>query len=101
MQSAPAGARPTWPLHFGKWFGCELSESNRRQLWGSHTGFCALSDDADFLYKCTALYAPDCEHSILWNDPKIAIEWPTRNPIISRKDFEAPPLAQASGLPSC
>ena len=88
--------------HFGKWFGCELSESNRRQLWvppGFAHGFCALSDDADFLYKCTALYAPDCEHSVLWNDPTIAIEWPTKAPLLSKKDLEAKPLSQSAGLP--
>ena len=87
---------------FGKWFGLELSESNRKQLWippGYAHGFCSLSDDADFLYKCTALYAPDCEHSILWNDPTIGIDWPTKSPLLSRKDLEAPTLAKAPRLP--
>lgn len=81
---------------FGKWFGLELSESNRKQLWippGFAHGFCALSDETDFLYKCTALYAPECEHSILWNDPAIGIEWPTRSPLLSKKDLEAKPLS--------
>ena len=89
--------------HFGKWYGCELSESNRRQLWvppGFAHGFCCLSDETDFLYKCTALYAPASEHSILWNDPAIAIEWPTRSPLLSKKDLEAPVLAKVTGLPS-
>ena len=88
--------------HFGKWFGCELSESNRQQLWippGFAHGFCALSDAADFLYKCTALYSPQSEHSILWNDPKIGIQWPTRSPLLSAKDQAAPLLEQVSGLP--
>ena len=87
---------------FGKWFGMELSESNRKQLWippGYAHGFCSLSDDADFLYKCTALYAPDCEHSILWNDPTIGIDWPTKSPLLSKKDLEAPTLTKAPGLP--
>lgn len=89
--------------HFGQWYGCELSESNRRQLWvppGFAHGFCVLSDEADFLYKCTALYAPDCEQSILWSDPTIGIQWPTRTPLLSKKDLEAPPLAQVRRLPS-
>ena len=89
--------------HFGKWYGCELSESNRKQLWvppGFAHGFCCLSDETDFLYKCTALYAPASEHSILWNDPAIAIEWPTRGPLLSKKDLEAPVLAKVTGLPS-
>lgn len=88
---------------FGKWFGCELSEANKKQLWipqGFAHGFCALSDDADFLYKCTALYAPDCEHSIAWNDPAIGIDWPTQAPLLSKKDLEAPVLAKAPRLPT-
>lgn len=88
--------------HFGKWFGIELSESNRQQLWipaGFAHGFCALTDDTDFLYKCTALYAPDCEQSILWNDPAIGINWPTKNPLLSKKDLEAPGLSKAPKLP--
>lgn len=88
--------------HFGKWFGCELSESNRKQLWvppGFAHGFCCLSDETDFLYKCTALYAPHCEHSVLWNDPQLAITWPTERPLLSKKDLEAPTLAKAPALP--
>lgn len=89
--------------HFGKWFGCELSASNKKQLWippGFAHGFCALTDDADFLYKCTALYAPDCEQSIAWNDPAIGIDWPTQRPLLSKKDLEAPLLATAPRLPT-
>ena len=88
--------------HFGKWYGCELSESNRKQLWvppGFAHGFCCLSDETDFLYKCTALYSPASEHSVLWNDPAIGIDWPTRQPLLSKKDLEAPLLSKAAGLP--
>ena len=88
--------------HFGQWYGVELSESNRQQLWippGFAHGFCALTDEADFLYKCTALYAPDCEQSILWNDPMMAIEWPTSSPLLSKKDAEAPLLSKVARLP--
>lgn len=87
---------------FGKWFGAELSESNKQQLWippGFAHGFCALSDEADVTYKCTALYAPDCEQSLLWNDPKLAIDWPTRSPLLSKKDAQAPTLENARQLP--
>lgn len=87
---------------FGKWFGCELSESNRRQLWippGFAHGFCALSDDTDFLYKCTALYAPESEQSIRWDDPAIGVEWPTKSPLLSKKDLQAPLLSEVARLP--
>ncbi|MDP1822722.1 MAG: dTDP-4-dehydrorhamnose 3,5-epimerase family protein [Archangium sp.] len=39
------------------------------------------------------LYAPECEQSILWSDPAIGIEWPTRSPLLSKKDLEAKPLS--------
>lgn len=88
---------------FARWFGIELSESNRRQLWippGFAHGFCALTDDTDFLYKCTALYAPDCEQSVLWNDPALGIDWPTKSPLLSAKDAVAPVLSAVTRLPT-
>lgn len=87
---------------FGKWFGCELTEENKKQLWvpnGFAHGFCVLSDEADFLYKCTAAYAPNCEHSVLWNDPAIGISWPLSEPVLSKKDLAAPVLKDAPSLP--
>ena len=89
--------------NFGKWYGAELSESNRRMLWippdFAH-GFCALTDDADVLYKCTALYDGKADRSILWNDPDIGIEWPVPNPLLSPKDAAAPRLKDAPVLPA-
>ena len=49
-------------------------------------GFLVLSDSADFEYKCTAYYAPDDEYTLLWNDKKIGIDWPMKNPVLSEKD---------------
>ena len=83
--------------HFGKWFGCELSEANKQQLWvppGFAHGFCVLSDEADFVYKCTQLYAPQNEAAVLWNDPALGIEWPVKEPVLSKKDASALPLAE-------
>ena len=85
---------------FGKWAGVELSEANRRQLWipeGFAHGFIALEDDTHFLYKTTDVYAKDCERSIAWNDPAIAIEWPRLGgaPLLAPKDAAAPHLAAA------
>ncbi|MGE5147817.1 MAG: dTDP-4-dehydrorhamnose 3,5-epimerase, partial [Candidatus Eiseniibacteriota bacterium] len=65
--------------HFGKWFATEISEENRRMLWvppGFAHGFCAISDMADLVYKCTELYDARTDRSILWNDPDIGIAWP-------------------------
>jgi dTDP-4-dehydrorhamnose 3,5-epimerase len=87
---------------FGKWTGMELSEANKRQLWippGYAHGFCVLSESADFFYKCTDLYAPELERGIRWDDPALAIDWPTRSPLVSKRDAAAPVLANAPVLP--
>ncbi|WP_419815082.1 dTDP-4-dehydrorhamnose 3,5-epimerase [Glacieibacterium sp.] len=86
--------------HFGKWVGYELSAANKRMLWvppGFAHGFVVLSDTADFLYKCTTLYAPAHERSIAWNDPAIGIDWPLdgATPLLSGKDAAAVTLAEA------
>ncbi|MDA1017930.1 MAG: dTDP-4-dehydrorhamnose 3,5-epimerase [Planctomycetota bacterium] len=84
---------------FGEWVGVLLSETNHRQLYippGFAHGFCAMSDEADVLYKCTDLYAPQHERTILWNDPSIGIEWPeVGTPIVSKKDQLGQMLADA------
>ena len=81
---------------FGQWTGIELSSENKKQLWvpkGFAHGFFVLSDYADFHYKCTDYYHPPSEHSILWNDPKIGIDWPiTDLPVLSSKDQNGVPL---------
>lgn len=75
---------------FRKWFGVSLSAENKRQLWippGLAHGFLVLSESADFIYKCTDLYAPEHERTLLWNDPAIGVEWPIDGePILSDKD---------------
>ncbi|QQR42051.1 dTDP-4-dehydrorhamnose 3,5-epimerase [Myxococcus xanthus] len=87
---------------FGQWVAVELSSDNRRQLWippGFAHGFCVVSDSADFHYKCTALYAPETERSVVWNDPDLAIPWPVSEPLLSPKDAQAPRLRDAPLLP--
>ena len=84
---------------FGRWAGATLSARNRRQLWippGFAHGFCVTGETALFCYKCTELYAPEHEGSILWNDPAIGIAWPLEHPTLSAKDAAAPPLAAVS-----
>ena len=87
---------------FGKWYGAELTDENNLQLWippGFAHGFCVLSDSADFHYKCTDVYAPEGDRGILWNDPEIGIPWPAIDPLLSKKDAQAPRLADAPVLP--
>ena len=75
---------------FGRWVGMELSEENQRMLWvpaGFAHGFIVVSDSADFLYKTTDYYAPQHERCIAWDDPRLAIVWPSGlNPKLSAKD---------------
>ena len=88
---------------FGRWFGLALSDANKLMLWippGFAHGFCAIEDDSDLVYKCTRLYDPPSDRSILWNDPAIGIEWPIAKPVLSAKDANAPRLAEATMLPA-
>jgi len=76
---------------YGKWVGEVLSATNKRQLWvppGLAHGFVVLSETAEFLYKTTDYYAPEHERCIAWNDPTLAIAWPslTIAPKLSAKD---------------
>lgn len=64
---------------FGKWFGVELTEENKKQFYispGFAHGFLVLSDTAEFCYKVTDFYHPNDEVGIAWNDPAIGIQWP-------------------------
>ena len=77
---------------YGKWFGVELSAENKKQFYiseGFAHGFVVLSDEAEFVYKCTDFYHPGDEGGVLWNDPDIGIDWPIpegMEPILSEKD---------------
>lgn len=84
---------------FGKWFGIELTAENKKQLLipkGFAHGFITLTEDVEVQYKVDEFYAPECDRSIIWNDPQIGIEWPINiQPILSTKDENAPLLKDA------
>ncbi|MBF0199523.1 MAG: dTDP-4-dehydrorhamnose 3,5-epimerase [Planctomycetes bacterium] len=76
---------------FGKWEAYYLSDQNKSQLYvppGFAHGFVVVSDSALFTYKCTDLYHPECEKTILWSDPDLNIPWPVDTPLLSKKDKE-------------
>lgn len=78
---------------FGKWTGITINASNKKQLWvppGFAHGFQVVSEYADFEYKCTDYYDPDDEGIIHWNDPTLNISWPINDPVVSKKDSQAP-----------
>ncbi|MFW2830595.1 dTDP-4-dehydrorhamnose 3,5-epimerase [Sphingomonas sp. ID0503] len=84
---------------FGKWTGVELSAANKRMFWvppGFAHGFVSLQDGTEFLYKCTDFYDPSDEHSLLWNDPAVGIDWPVDYPVqLSAKDAVGKRLTEA------
>ncbi len=85
---------------FGQWVGEILSAENKRQLWvpeGFAHGFYVLTETAEFTYKCTDYYNPKAEHSLIWNDPRVGIEWPLDGePSLSAKDIAGKILSEAT-----
>jgi dTDP-4-dehydrorhamnose 3,5-epimerase len=82
---------------FGEWESFELDDERNLQLFvpiGFAHGFCALSEVADFVYKIGSYYDPATERGIAWDDPDLAIPWPTEQPIVSERDRNNPTLAQ-------
>jgi dTDP-4-dehydrorhamnose 3,5-epimerase len=80
---------------FGRWAGVTLSAANHHQLYvpaGFAHGFAVLSEVAEVVYKCSALYDRDDEIAIRYDEPAFAIEWPVASPILSPRDASAPTL---------
>jgi len=90
---------------FGQWVGFELNDENHRMMWippGFAHGFLTLSDEVDFLYKCTDFYAPEYERVLAWNDPSVGIEWPLpagTTPTLAARDAVALGLHDIDALP--
>lgn len=81
---------------FARWVALDLSAENRRQVFvpvGFGHGFLALTD-AEVQYRCSNYHTPSAEHSLAWNDPGLAIEWPIASPILSPRDRRAGSLAE-------
>lgn len=86
---------------FGKWVAAELTAENGHQLYvpiGFAHGFVTLLPDTEVEYKCSNLYAPDCEGGVIWNDTAIALPWPLppEGPKLSPKDEILQPLDEAT-----
>ncbi|SHM58966.1 dTDP-4-dehydrorhamnose 3,5-epimerase [Gracilibacillus kekensis] len=85
--------------NYGKWYGVELTEENKKQLLvpkGFAHAFMTLTENVEVEYKVDEVYSPENDRGILWNDPDIGIEWPLDvEPILSDKDKNAPTLKEA------
>jgi len=87
---------------FSQWVATSLSAENHQQLWvpvGFAHGFLTLSAVAEVQYKASGFWNRDCERSLRWNDPALAITWPLEQagvaqPLLAEKDAAAPELAQ-------
>jgi len=80
---------------FGRWVAEILSDKNHKSLFvprGFAHGFCVLSDKADVLYKVDNEYSSENERGIIWNDSTLEINWPSDNPILTKKDLDLPTL---------
>lgn len=83
---------------YGQWQGFILSAENKRQLLvpqGFAHGFCTIVTNTEVQYKVDEFYSPEHDRGIAWNDPKLAIDWPTSTPILSKKDECHPNLDEA------
>lgn len=86
---------------YGRFVATRLSAENFRQLYvppGLVHGFCVTSEIAQIEYKCSEVYHPEDEFSVLWNDPEIGVPWPIAEPILSEKDRKAPCLRDVQHL---
>ena len=91
---------------FGHWVAAELTAENHQQLWvpvGFGHGFLTLSDQAEVLYKASGFWNRDCERSLRWDDPQLAIDWPlesagVKQPLLAQKDAAAPLLSVAESM---
>jgi dTDP-4-dehydrorhamnose 3,5-epimerase len=84
---------------YGQAVSAVLSAENWSQLWvpkGFAHGFCTLEPDTEVIYKVTALYSPDCDKGLAWDDPSLKIDWPvpSQDAVLSEKDRQHPRLAE-------
>ncbi len=92
--------------NYGKYFGIELSDTNKKMLYipeGFAHGFLTLSDSANVVYQATEYFYPEYDSGIVWNDEIIDIKWPflqigIENPIVSEKDQQLATLQEISNL---
>jgi dTDP-4-dehydrorhamnose 3,5-epimerase len=95
--------RPDSPT-FGEWESFEVSDENHRQLYcpdGFAHGFCVISQVADVIYACSEYYDPERERGFAYDDPDVAVQWPTGLSLVaSPRDSAAPALRDLGLVPT-
>ena len=92
--------RETSPT-YRHWFGAELTVDNHRSLFippGFAHGFLSLTDRAEVYYMISAAHAPEFSRGIRWNDPALAIDWPSAPTLVSARDAAYPLLDLPGGV---
>jgi dTDP-4-dehydrorhamnose 3,5-epimerase len=92
VQDVAVDLRKSSPT-YGRYFSLLLSGENGKMLYipeGFAHGFLTLEDETIFCYKCSELYHPESDRSLLWNDSDLAISWQLEHPTLSLKDANAP-----------
>ncbi len=87
---------------FGKWYGRKVSSENKLMIYAPPSfarGFAVLSEYAEIQYICTGMYNNKGESGIRWNDSSIGVDWPVKDPILSKKDETAQTLQEWTQKP--
>jgi dTDP-4-dehydrorhamnose 3,5-epimerase len=82
---------------FLRWVAVELNEENHRALYVPERfahGYQTLRDDTDTIYQAGEFYVPEAEGGLMYNDPRLGLDWPMQATAISEKDQKFPPLEQ-------
>jgi dTDP-4-dehydrorhamnose 3,5-epimerase len=94
--TALADLRPGSPT-FGRTATFSLGEEHALALFvprGLAHGYYVLSDEADYIYQVTAYYDGSDTRAVAWNDPDLAIPWPSANPLLSDRDQNNPGMRE-------
>jgi dTDP-4-dehydrorhamnose 3,5-epimerase len=78
------------------WFGAELTENNGRSMFipeGCAHGYLTLTDATELSYLTSAVYTPELERGVRFDDPLLQIAWPETPSVISNRDAAWPWLA--------
>jgi len=84
---------------FGKYVSVILSDKSDFSFYipkGFAHGFLCLSKQCTVNYKCSNYRFQKYERTLLWNDKKVNIRWPSKKPILSKKDKKGLPLISFS-----
>jgi len=78
---------------FLQWVAVELNEENQRALYVPERfahGYQTLRDNTDTSYQVGEFYTPNAEGGLMYNDPRLGLEWPMPPTVISEKDEKFP-----------